>query len=193
MRRFLRKPASERDPLTVTMSGVRLGERVLQIGSGDARSIALIATKAGLTGTAAIVVADDDAAVRIRRAVTDAGALVDLRIVAEGGLPYDDASFDAVVIHDVSAVTEGQGDRPAHWLHECHRLLRSGGRIVTIEPGTPVGLRSLFAGRRSPKDLVGQVEGGGPAFKALRAAGFTTVRDLADREGLHFIEGFKTD
>jgi SAM-dependent methyltransferase len=193
MRRFLRKPASERDPLTVTMIGVRLGERVLQIGSGDARSIALIATKTGLTGAAAIVVANDHAAVRIRRAVTEAGALVDLRVVVEGGLPFDDGSFDAVVIHDVSAIAEGQGDRPAHWLHECHRLLRSGGRIVTIEPGTPVGLRSLFAGRRSPEDLVGRVEGAGPTFKALRAAGFTTVRDLADREGLRFIEGFKTD
>ncbi|MGH9237339.1 MAG: class I SAM-dependent methyltransferase [Vicinamibacterales bacterium] len=193
MRRFLRKPASERDPLTVTMSGVRLGERVLQFGSGDARSIALIAAKTGLTGTAAIVVVDDHAAVRIRRAVTDAGALVDLRVVAEGRLPFDDASFDAVVIHDVSAITEGQGDRPTHWLHECHRLLRSGGRIVTIERGTPVGLRSLFAGRPSPEDRIVRVGSGWPTFEALRAAGFTTVRDLADREGLRFTEGFKTD
>ena len=175
------------------MSGVRLGERVLQIGSGDARSIALIAAKTGLTGTAAIVVADDHAAVRIRRAVTDAGALVDLRVVAESGLPFDDASFDAVVIHDVSAIAEGQGDRPTHWLHECHRLLRSGGRIVTIERGTPVGLRSLFAGRPSPEDRIVRFGDGGPTSKALRAAGFTTVRDLADREGLRFTEGFKTD
>ena len=192
MRRFLRKPASERDPLTVTMSGVRLGERVLQFGSGDARSIALIAAKTGLTGTAAIVVADDHAAVRIRRAVTDAAALADLRVVAEGRLPFDDASFDAVVIHDVSTIAEG-GDRPTLWLHECRRVLRTGGRIVTVERGTPVGLRSLFAGRPSPDELIVRAGGGGPTLKVLRAAGFTTVRDLADREGLRFIEGFKTD
>ena len=193
MRRFLRKPASERDPLTVTMSGVRLGERALQIGSGDARSIASIAAKTGLTGTAAIVVADDNAAVRIRRAVTDAGALVDLRVVAESRLPFDDASFDAIVVHDVSTITEAQGDRPTHWLHECHRLLRAGGRIVTIERGTPVGLRSLFARRPSPEDRTVRVGDGGPTSRALKAAGFTTVRDLADREGLRFTEGFKTD
>jgi ubiquinone/menaquinone biosynthesis C-methylase UbiE len=192
MRRFLRKPASERDPLTVTMTGVRLGERVLQIGSGDARSIALIAAKKGLTGTAAVVVADDHAAVRIRRAVTDAGALVDLRVVAAGRLPFDDASFDAVVIHDVSTVIEG-GDRPTEWLHECRRLLRTGGRIVTIERGTPVGLRSLFAGRPSPEDPIVRSADGGPTFRALKAAGFTTVRNLADREGLRFTEGFRTD
>jgi ubiquinone/menaquinone biosynthesis C-methylase UbiE len=192
MRRFLRKPASERDPLAVTMSGVRLGERALQIGSGDARSIALIAAKTGLTGTAAIVVADDHAAVRIRRAVSDAGALVDLRVVAEGRLPFDDASFDAVVIHDVSTVIEGD-DRPTEWLQECRRLLRTGGRIVTIERGSPVGLRSLFAGPPSPEDLTVRAVGGGPTFKALKAAGFTTVRDLADREGLRFTEGFKTE
>ena len=190
MRRFLRKPASEREPLTVTMSGVRLGERALQIGDGDARSIALIAAKTGLTGTAAIIVADDQAAARIQRAVTDTGALVDLRVVAEDRLPFADASFDAVVIHDISAITSAAGDRSTRWLRECHRLLRTGGRVVTIERGTPVGLRALFAGKPSPPVRVG---GGGPTFTALQGAGFTAIRDLADREGLRFTEGFKTN
>src|SRR5688572_20313251 len=192
MRRFLRKPVSERDPLTVTMSGVRLGERALQIGNGEARSIALIAAKTGLTGTAAIVVADDHAAVRIRRAVTDTGALVDLRVVAEGRLPFDDASFDAVVVHDLAKVTEAPGDRPAQWLHECHRLLRTGGRIVTIERGTPVGLRALFAAKPAP-DEHAQTARSGATVAALNGAGFTTVRVLADREGIRFTEGFKTN
>ena len=192
MRRFLRKPASERDPLTVTMSGVRLGERALQIGHGDARSIALIAAKTGLTGTAAIVVADDHAAVRIRRAVTDTGALVDLRVVAESRLPFEDASFDAVVFHDTSQIAGSGGGRAAEWLRECRRLLRTGGRIITIEPGTPVGFRALFAARQSEDQGVPAAEDG-PTVTALRAAGFTTVRVLADREGLRFIEGFKTN
>jgi ubiquinone/menaquinone biosynthesis C-methylase UbiE len=192
MRRFLRKPASERDPLSVTMSGVRLGERALQIGSGDARSIALIAAKTGLTGTAAIVVRDDHAAMRIRRAVSDTGALVDIHVVANGPLPFDDASFDAVVVHDVSTITETRGDTPGEWLGECLRLLRSGGRIVTIEQGSPVGLRSLFAPRPSAENEPVQAGERRPTFKALTAVGFTTVRTLADREGLRFTEGFKT-
>jgi ubiquinone/menaquinone biosynthesis C-methylase UbiE len=174
------------------MSGVRLGERALQIGNGDARSIALIAAKTGLTGTAAIVVADDHAAVRIRRAVTDTGALVDLRVVAESRLPFDDASFDAVVFHDTSGTAgSGQG-RAAEWLRECRRLLRTGGRIVTIEQGTPIGLRALFASRPSQDQRI-QAGGDGPTVAALKTAGFTTVRVLADREGLRFIEGFKTN
>lgn len=193
MRRFLRKPASERDPLTVTMSGVRLGERALQIGNGDARSIALIAAKTGLTGTAAIVVPDDHSAVRIRRAVTDTGALVDLRVIAEGRLPFDDASFDLVVIHDMSDIVQsGAQGRPAQWLQECLRLLRNGGRIVTIERGTPVGLRALFAAR-APHDQPARTEGGGPTVGALKDAGFATVRVLADREGVRFTEGLKTN
>jgi SAM-dependent methyltransferase len=192
MRRFLRKPASERDPLTVTMSGVRLGERALQIGSGDARAIALIAAKTGLSGTAAIVVREDADAVRIRRAVADTGALVDLRVVADARLPFDDASFDVVVIHDVSTILEGERRPAKPWLSECRRLLRNGGRIVTIEPGTPVGLRSLFSARRSTYVSQAHAGEGGPTPKALTAADFTTVRMLADREGLRFTEAFKT-
>jgi ubiquinone/menaquinone biosynthesis C-methylase UbiE len=190
MRMFLRKTRLEREPLAVTMSGVRLGERALQIGSGDARSIALIAAKTGLTGTAAIVVRDDHAAVRIRRAVTDAGALVDLRVVAEGRLPFDDASFDAIVIHDISRIVQSGAGPSAPSLDECRRLLRNGGRIVTIEPGTPVGLRALLAAR-PPQDQSAQI--GGPTVTALNAAGFTRVRALADREGMLFTEGFKTN
>ena len=70
MRMFLRKSRVERDPLAVTMSGVRLGEKALQIGEGDMRVMALIAAKAGLTGTAAIVVLDDQAAAPSEESVT---------------------------------------------------------------------------------------------------------------------------
>jgi ubiquinone/menaquinone biosynthesis C-methylase UbiE len=174
------------------MSGVRLGERALQIGSGDARSMALIAAKTGLTGTAAIVVAGDHAAVRIRRAVTDTGALVDIRVVAEGRLPFEDESFDAAVFHDTSGIAvRGEGSA-AQWLRDCRRLLRTGGRIVIVEQGTPVGLRALFASRPS-QDLRAQAGGDEPTVAALKMAGFTTVRVLADREGLRFVEGFKTN
>jgi ubiquinone/menaquinone biosynthesis C-methylase UbiE len=184
---FLRKTRLAREPLAVTMSGVRLGERALQIGGGDTRCVALIAAKSGLTGTAAIVVPDEGIAVRIRRAVADVGALVDLRVVSEGMLPFDDAAFDAIVVHDTSHTILDSGTR-GRWLHECRRLLRSGGRIVTIEPGAQVGLRALFSGGSQSAAMAA----GGDTITTLRSAGFAAVRVLGDREGLRFIEGRKT-
>ena len=49
---FLRK--SRLEPLPVTMSAVRMGERVLQVGIDDATIAAAIAAKVGLSGNAAI-------------------------------------------------------------------------------------------------------------------------------------------
>ena len=186
---FLRKSRVQRDPLPVTMSGVKLGERALQIGAGDTRVIGLIAARTGLTGTAAIVLLNDDAAPRIQRAVTDAAALAEVRVVSAAVLPFEDASFDVIVVHDVTH-TILDTDRPTrqHWLAECHRLLRTGGRIVTIERGSPVGLRALFGGSAATSNT-GEAPG---TEAALGSAGFAPVRVLGDREGLRFVEGFKT-
>jgi hypothetical protein len=100
MRMFLRKSRVEREPLAVTMSGVRLGEKALQIGEGDRQVMALIAAKTGLTGTALIVVLDDDAAARVRRTVDEAGALAEVGVVDRGSGP-DDGTFDVIIVHDV--------------------------------------------------------------------------------------------
>ena len=189
MHAFLRKSRVERDPLPVVMSGVRLGERVLQIADGNARVIASIASKTGLTGTAAIVVADDHIAERVRRALSASGALAEVRAVSSPQLPFDSGSFDAVVVHDVGKTVAAPDSLTRdQWLRECRRLLRDGGRLVTIEPGTPVGLRSLFAGARQSGTGSSQT-----TLQALRGAGFKSARLLGDREGLRFVEGLKTD
>jgi hypothetical protein len=186
MRMFLRKSRIERDPLAVTMTGVRLGEKALQIGEGDTRVVALIAARTGLTGTAAIVVLDDQAAARVRRAVTDIGALAEVGVVDREDPPAD-AAYDVIVVHDVEHTIAAPNDAVrSGWLQLCHRVLRGGGRIVTIEPGSPVGLRAWFGGHK------GAVPAGGIGSKAaLESAGFRNVRLLADRDGLRFIEGFK--
>src|SRR5688572_1940659 len=133
---FLRKTRLEREPLAVTMSGVRMGERVLQIGLDDARRIALIAAKSGLTGTAAIVVRDEAAAARVQQAIADAGALAEVHVVHGGELPFPNAAFDAIVVHETSqTIASPDAATRAHWLRECERLLRGGGRLVAIEPG----------------------------------------------------------
>jgi len=178
---FLRKSRIERDPLAVTMSGVRLGEKALQIGEGDTRVAALIAARTGLTGRAVIVLLDEHSAERVRRAVDDVGALAEVGVVDQGDQPTD-AGFDVIVVHDVSqTIASSHAAVRSGWLQLCYRTLRGGGRIVAIESGTPVGFRGWFRGAKDVR----------AAEAALASAGFTGVRVLGDREGLRFVEGFK--
>ena len=48
------------DPLQVSMTGVRMGERFLQIGCDDRALLAGLAAKVGLSGTAAVAAFDDE-------------------------------------------------------------------------------------------------------------------------------------
>src|SRR5687767_2196931 len=125
----LRKPTNV-PPLPVMMSGVRMGERVLQIGIDDPAIAAGIAAKVGLSGHAVIVVTNDHLAVRARTAAAAAAVAVDVRVAPLDRLPYEDDTFDAVVIHSRSepASTLPPPARDA-LLHAVHRRLRPGGRL----------------------------------------------------------------
>jgi hypothetical protein len=73
-------------------------------------------------------------------------------------------------------------------LREWHRVLRTGGRVMTIEAGAAGGLKGLL---RHPRGDAAYDASGG-VVSALEAAGFRAVRVLADREGYKFAEGIKT-
>ena len=90
---FLRKPARQRDPLAVTMSGVRMGERMLQIGIDDPALAGVLAAKTGLSGHAAIVVTNEQDAERATRAAADASALADVRSTSLDRLPFESGSL----------------------------------------------------------------------------------------------------
>lgn len=182
---FFRK-SSPRDPLAVTMSGVRMGERVLQVGIDDPRVAGAIAAKVGLSGHAAMAVADESSAARARSGAADAGGLLDLHVTALGALPFETATFDAVVVHNVRGLLASIGGTATMALAECRRVLRDGGRIVVIERGTATGIAAWFGGQKNSAAPSGVTEA------ALAAAGFKPVRALADREGLQFVEGLKT-
>jgi ubiquinone/menaquinone biosynthesis C-methylase UbiE len=187
---FLRKPATRRDPLPVTMSGVRMGERVLQIGVDDPAVAGAIATKVGLSGHAAMVVADQQAAARARVGIADAGGLVDLQVTSADTLPFEDGSFDALVVHNMDLTLAAlPAEQRRMRLAEWRRVLRDGGRLVVIEAGTRSGLGALL--RPGPKPDAGYEDTGG-TVGALQGAGFKPVRLLGDREGFKFIEGLKT-
>ena len=57
----------------VSLIGLQLGNRVLQIGHSDPHLIALLAAKVGLTGQASALVADDTARETLNRAAAARG------------------------------------------------------------------------------------------------------------------------
>lgn len=178
------------DPLAISMAGVKLGERLLQIGVDDATLAGQLAAKTGLSGTAAHMVSNDSEAVQVQRGAKKVGVLVEVRVGLLDRLPFDDSAFDLVVVHSASGqLASATGDERAAVLRDARRVLRTGGRLIAIEPGTATGLRSML--RSAPAAQAAyDAAGGTPA--ALRGAGFAAVRDLGDREGLKFSEGLNT-
>jgi ubiquinone/menaquinone biosynthesis C-methylase UbiE len=177
---------SKLDPLSVSMAGVKLGDRLLVVGCSDPKLIAAVAVKTGLTGRACAV--DDDAA-RVdmagRAALAD-GALVETATAPLDQLPYDAASFDLVILRDVLNSRDA-GQRPAI-LGEVTRVLRPGGRaLIMNSTAVSIGLTSMFASK--PASEASTV--GDPLVRLMKAHGFVAVRTLAERDALVFVEGNK--
>ena len=185
MRMFLRQSTVGREPLAIAMSGVRMGERLLQIGFDSPPVTSQLAAKPGLSGTSSIVLTDEATAAHARRAVSETGALVDIAVHALDTLPFDNGSFDLVVFHNRSGqLSRYIASNDSQALNECHRILRAGGRIVMLERGAPSGLAAIFQSRKGE----GQ---GDAAIRALGTVGFRAVRVLGDRDGYRFVEGLK--
>ena len=177
------------EPLPITMTAVRSGERLLQVGFDKAALNAALAAKVGMTGTAAQVVTSENDAARIRDAAAKAGVLIDVR--ATGTLrsfPFDDESFDIVVCHSMQGLIAGMAPYTrVRCLEEAHRVLRMSGRMIVIEPEPRGGLGGLF--RTFPVDS--HYAAMGETVGALKGESFKSVRVLADREGYRFVEGLK--
>jgi SAM-dependent methyltransferase len=184
---FFRKARLE--PLPLTMAGVRAGERLLQIGLDSPSLSAALAARVGMNGTAAHVFTNEQDANKSRAAAAKAGIGVDVRVINTlRSLPYDDDSFDIVIIHSMTGLLAGMAPYTrVRCLEETLRVLRAGGRALVIEPEPRGGLAGLF--RSYPVDS--HYAATGEAIGALKAEGFKPVRVLADREGYRFIEAFK--
>ncbi|PYR61837.1 MAG: hypothetical protein DMF85_01190 [Acidobacteria bacterium] len=173
------------DPLAVSMTGVKLGDRVLVIGAGDPALIAALGAKAGLTGTTCGVDSDESRVEHARHAVEREGVLADFTRAPLSMLPYDDASFDIVVIRD--ALPSLAPEDRMRCLRETRRVLRTGGRVMVIETAARAGIAVLISRRTMNEHYVKT----GGAKRALEAERFLAVRVLAEREGLVFVEGAK--
>jgi len=187
MRWFLRETTVGREPLVVSMTSVRPGERVLQIGADNPAIVHAIANKAGLTGLATVVAPNDTLADRVRGYTGDDSSAADVRIEPLEHLPFEDGTYDAAIVHNTEGLLSSLDTNARQQaLREWLRVLRVGGRLIVLDPGKPTGMRGLLAGSRR-----GGASDSGGTTSSLQTAGFTAVRVLGDREGYRFIEGFR--
>ena len=158
------------DPLQVAMTGVRMGERYLQIFCSDDALTRGLAAKTGLSGMAALAAPDGNQANRAEKAAEKVGALIEIKTTSPTALPWNDEAFDMVVVDNTHGAfaTLNDSDRAA-CLREARRVLRNGGRIEYIE----------------------REERTSSAESRLSDAGFKPVRTLAERDGFRFVEGLK--
>jgi SAM-dependent methyltransferase len=174
------------DPLQVAMTGVRMGEKYLQVFCSDATLTRGLATKTGLSGGAALAAPDDAQAARARKAADKAGVLIDVKVGPSATLDWPGDLFDMVVVDNTGGDFSSQtSEARRSGLVDARRVLRPGGRIEVIER-LPGG--GLFGGvPEPPRDYTHS----GGAEGALQASGFKPVRTLAERDGFRFVEGLK--
>lgn len=170
-------------PLAVTMAGVKLGDRLLVMGSADTALIAALAGKVGLTGRACVLDAVESATTSAARLIEKEGALVETYTAPWTMLPFDPHTFDVVVMRNV--LNSIDADARLRSVADVFRILRPGGRAVVIE-----GMRGALGGLIREK-VDPQYERSGGAVHVLDAAGFRAVRTLAHRDGQVFVEGVK--
>jgi hypothetical protein len=163
------------DPLHVSMTGVRMGERFLQVGCHDRALLAGLAAKVGLSGGSAVAAFDDEQVKRAARVGAKVGALIETHVIEGGVLPFDSDQFDMVVVDDTSGAFGAlDGSARDGYLRDARRAVRKGGRIEVVER---VKTRAQ----------------GYDAVRELEAAGFKPVRELAERDGFRFVEGLRTN
>ena len=186
---FLRKAKLDTEPMPIKMSGVRMGERLLQIGVDNPKLAGGLAAKVGLSGRAAMVVEPGMAEGKARSAAAGAGALLDVHVAPLGTLPFENQSFDVVVVNSVGGLLSSLEPRVRTGaLDESRRVLRHGGRIIVLQPGPRSGLMGLLR----PVRIDAQYEQAGGTAAALETVGFRPVRLLGERDGYRFFEGLKT-
>lgn len=174
---------SPQEPLTVTMAGVKLGQRLLGVGTRDPKLIAQLAVKVGLTGRACIVDADETSLAKASAAIEQEGALVETARAPYGMWPFDDNSFDLAVIPDL--LPSLTPDVRVRCVAEVLRVLRPGGRAIVIERAQRGGLvGALMGGARTASAYEGPID-------VLRGNGFAAVRLLSEADGVAYVEGIK--
>lgn len=186
---FNRKP-EQKHALAIAMTGVNLGDRLLQVGCTDASLLGAIGSKVGLSGRVCAMVADDADAQRARRAAERSGFLLELEIGNLENFPFEDGAFNLIVVDNQEGLLSSmRPEQRVATLQQAFRTLAPRGRVVVIERAARGGLGALFGSASVPVDPHYKSSGG--ALVALEAEGFRAARLLAERGGLSFFEGVR--
>jgi SAM-dependent methyltransferase len=174
--------------LLVSMTGVKMGDRVAFVGCANGARLAAIAAKVGLSGRALVIAPDESAAARARKGAENAGVLVDVQVASPARTLLEDAAFDLAVVDDTGDLFGTMSsDERARAVREMARVLRPGGRIVFVGAAPAAGIARLLAMQPSTPSLASS----GEANRTIEANGFGIVRTLAERDGQVFVEGIK--
>lgn len=169
------------------MVGARSGDKVVVLGapgSTDAALAAEIAGATGLNGRTVVVDVGTDARARTEAAAAKAGTLVEFEWSPVTMLPLNSGEFDIAVVNRQLVQLEGQ-NRVA-CCQEALRVVRPRGRVVVIEGLRRPGLFGLLP-TRVPGLPAGETRA------ALTAAGAKAVRELAEVDGVVYLEALSPE
>lgn len=181
----------DKHALPLAMAGVKLGDRLLNIGCTDPSLLGALSAKVGLSGRACAVVPDEAAAARARKGAEAGGVLLEIETGHLDRFPFEDAAFNVIVVDNQGGLlSHARPELRVAMLQQAFRTLAPRGRIVIIERAPRAGLGALFRSTdAAPTDPHYQSSGG--AVAALQAEGFRAARLLADTDGLAFFEGVR--
>jgi SAM-dependent methyltransferase len=169
--------------LVVGIVGAKMGDRIAQVGCAHGGRLAALGAAAGLSGRAVAIVPDGASAARARKGAAEMGVLVEVEVAPPSRLPLEPSTFDVAIVDDTDRLLEAlDAEARGAAVRELFRILRPGGRAVVVTSAPRGGLGGLLTRSQSTTF--------DPA-PSLQANGFKSIRKLAERNGLAFIEAIK--
>jgi ubiquinone/menaquinone biosynthesis C-methylase UbiE len=170
---------SGRGALIVSMTSVKLGDRLLVVGLSDPSLLATLAGKIGITGRACGVDPSADLVDRAERAARKAGVLVETQRGPFTDLPAEPDGFDVVVVRARGELAREEALGAA--LGAARRVLRDGGRCLVLADAAP-GNRLAWWRKVEPAPPAPRIA------QLFEAHGYRAARVRAEREALAFVE-----
>src|SRR5947208_2681401 len=90
--------------LVKSMTGVKMGDRFVQVGCAHGGRLGAVAGRVGLSGRAVVIAPDEASAARARKGAAEAGVLVEVEVAPSTRLPIEDTGFDLALIDDTAGL-----------------------------------------------------------------------------------------